>query len=127
MMTSPGLDADRGDPDQIRVGSLVLEVGQSCLRRLNWEVSYERPAALALLLERPPRGFSRERRSFGLCELGDAFGHTILIVERSLRTQIRVHYLTPPEERGVVATEIAERILERIQGSGVSPQYGGGP
>jgi len=116
-MPEETLQAGEHDPDEIRVGaSLSIQVGQSCLRRLTWEVSHEPAATLRRLLERAPSGFACERRAFGLSELTDGSGHSILIVEKSLRTQIRVHYLTPPERRGAVAAEIAARILATLGG-----------
>lgn len=96
-----------------------LRLGHSCHRMLVWEcvrmpsdVALALPEALALV------GYAEDRRSPLVRELVHPEGHSVVIVPRTGRVQIRVHYLTPLEAREVAACNVARELgvlVERLR------------
>jgi len=78
-----------------------------CFRSLNWRCDLptgsDCDVIVAALVK---RGFEAVRPSGVLRLLRDATGHEVVLVPATGRVQIRVHYLTPEEERRFTAERI---------------------
>jgi hypothetical protein len=87
---------------------LGLRLGHSCHRMLVWECE---PIARDSVLELPAflteLGYSEQGRSPLVRELFHPCEHSVVIVPRTGRVQIRVHYLTPLEAREAQAKAVA--------------------
>lgn len=99
-------------------GALGLSLGQSCHRMLVWECARIAPSVAQALPEALARvGYTEDSRSPLVRDLVHPAGHSVVIVPRTGRVQIRVHYLTPLEAREHAACEVAEElsaVLERL-------------
>lgn len=95
---------------------LGLRLGHSCHKNLVWECARVAPAA-ALALPELLRdlGYSEQGRSPLVRELVHPREHGVVIVPRTGRVQIRVHYLTPLEAREQAACEVAREISELLE------------
>jgi len=96
---------------------LGLRLGHSCHRDLVWECARLAPGvALALPELLGELGYSEQGRSPLVRELVHPREHGVVIVPRTGRVQIRVHYLTPLEARAQAAHELAREISELLEG-----------
>lgn len=94
---------------------LDLRLGHSCHRNLVWECARLAPAAALALPELLREvGYSEQVRSPLVRELVHPREHGVVIVPRTGRVQIRVHYLTPLEAREQAAHEVAREISELL-------------
>lgn len=76
----------------------------SCFRGLNWRCDLPPGSDCEVLaLRLGPAGWTSAPSVAKLLLLRSAEGHEILLVPRTLRVQIRVHYLTPEAERRLTA------------------------
>jgi hypothetical protein len=94
---------------------MELARDQSCLRSLNWRCDL--PAGsdcdriAAALAE---KGFASTGGSSMFRILRSPEGHEIVLVPRTGRVQIRVHYLTPEEERRFAAEGVFALLVRSI-------------
>jgi len=102
--------------DEPPAGALLgLRLGHSCHRNLVWECARVAPAAALALPELLREcGYSEQGRSPLVRELVHPREHGVVIVPRTGRVQIRVHYLTPLEAREQAACEVAREISELL-------------
>lgn len=95
---------------------LGLRLGHSCHRMLVWECErIARDAVLGLPAFLAERGYSEQSRSPLVRELFHPCEHSVVIVPRTGRVQIRVHYLTPLEAREAAATAVARDLGAYIE------------
>lgn len=93
-----------------------LRLGHSCHRNLVWECARLAPAAALELPELLRElGYTEQGRSPLVRELVHPAEHGVVIVPRTGRVQIRVHYLTPLEAREQAAHEVAREISELLE------------
>ncbi len=91
---------------------------QSCLRSLNWRTDLPPGGQLDPLVA------ALSRADFTPTSTGESpllvlrarEGHEVLIVRRSGRVQIRVHYLTPEPERRAAAEAIFRTLVRGVVG-----------
>ena len=94
-----------------------LSLGHSCRRLLIWECHIAHASLAGLLANRlEERGYTPSARSVLLSELTHPDEHSVVIVPRTGRVQIRVHYLTPLCERRAKAAEVAMDISACLAG-----------
>ena len=108
-VSAPLESIEAGDPGRL----LTIYPAPSCLRRLAWECifssdSLKRQLPSVLLSAR----YDDESRCDWLREFRHRSGHSVLFVPRTLRVQIRLHYLTPEAERSVAAHALAAELCE---------------
>jgi hypothetical protein len=85
-----------------------VSAGHSCYRQLTWECLFEPPAAATTIIEQLlARGFIDDSHSALVRELLHPEEHRIVIIPSTGRVQLRLHYLTPQNERGTVAQGFA--------------------
>lgn len=97
-------------------GPLGLRLGHSCHRMLVWECARISPGlALALPDALAAVGYSEDRRTPLVRDLVHPSGHSVVIVPRTGRVQIRVHYLTPLEAREAAAGDVARELSALIE------------
>lgn len=70
---------------------------------------------LALLDALAGAGYTEDLRSPLVRELVHPEGHSVVIVPRTGRVQIRVHYLTPLEARQAAACEVARELSALLE------------
>lgn len=94
---------------------LGLQLGHSCHRMLVWEFARIAPSAALELIELLGEiGYSEQLRSPLVRELVHPEEHSVVIVPRTGRVQIRVHYLTPLEAREATAREVARELAALV-------------
>ena len=108
---------------------LGLRLGHSCHRMLVWECErLGRDLALGLPEFLRELGYSEHSRSPLVRELVHPCEHSVVIVPRTGRLQIRVHYLTPLESREaeakVVARDLSSFIEAQARDTRPSPMLG---
>ncbi len=86
---------------------LRLRVRNGCRRWLTWECELPQEDVRSLPKRLLARGFSDVSQFERVAELIDEHGHAVVIVPSTGRVQIRVHYLTPHEERQQAALTVA--------------------
>ena len=87
---------------------LAIRPANSCLRRLAWDCDFAEPPALPELCSALlAAGFVDDSRADFLRELRHQSGHSVLVVPRTGRVQLRLHYLTPLLERRATAERFA--------------------
>jgi hypothetical protein len=92
---------------------VTIRPANSCLRRLAWDCELsQRPAALELYAALRSAGYVDDSRADWLYELRHGSGHSVLIVPRTGRVQLRLHYLTPAPERATAARALAQHVAE---------------
>lgn len=92
-----------------------LRLGHSCHKHLIWECELADKKAAAALPDRLfARGYREQSRSTLVREFMHPGEHSVVVVPRTGRVQIRVHYLTPLRLRAVRAREIAAEIAACI-------------
>ena len=97
--------------------ALQFRVGHSCRRLLVWDCQIIDKPAVSALAERLVRlGYTQSSHSHLVQELAHPDEHTVIIVPRTARVQIRVHYLTPLAERAAAAALVASDIRSCIDG-----------
>ncbi len=89
---------------------LRLRVRNGCRRWLTWECELPQEDVRSLPTRLLARGFSDVSQFERVAELVDEHGHAVVIVPSTGRVQIRVHYLTPHEERRQAALMVARAI-----------------
>lgn len=94
---------------------MELARDQSCFRSLNWRCDL--PAGsdcdrLAATLAE--KGFAAVGGPSAIRTLRSPEGHEVVLVPRTGRVQIRVHYLTPEEERRFVAEGVFALLVRSI-------------
>lgn len=115
----PGCAAGAEHADPMTVGALGLQLGHSCHRMLVWECARVQPAVtLALPDALRDVGYSEHCRTPLVRELVHPREHSVVIVPRTGRVQIRVHYLTPLEAREAAAREVARELCALIRRAG---------
>lgn len=88
-----------------------LRLGHSCHKHLIWDCELSDKKLAAVLPERLLRnGYTERSRSSLVRELVHPAEHSVVVVPRTGRVQIRVHYLTPLGLRAARAREIAAEI-----------------
>jgi hypothetical protein len=101
-----------------------IDADHACFRRLGWRCALvdagldplgAAPGMIAL-------GYTRVDRAAGLVELRHPRGHTVLLVARSKRIQLRLDVETPADERVATAVELAEALAESARGSKGTPE-----
>lgn len=86
---------------------MKLELGHSCYRNLNWEcVGGTREQAVALAAALPALGYVDESYDAFVRIFSSEDDHTIVLIPRTGRIQIRIHYLTPTDTRADAAAEV---------------------
>jgi len=99
--------------------ALGLSVGHSCRRLLYWECQAADKRQLeTLALGLVARGYRDGSRSPFFRELWHPDEHSVLIVPRTGRVQIRVHYLTPLAEREAEARRVFGDIAACLEPAG---------
>ena len=84
-----------------------LEIGHSCYRNLTWEcVGGTRDQAVLLTALLPKLGYADESYDDAVRIFVSPEEHTIVLIPRTGRIQIRIHYLTPAEARKVAAERV---------------------
>ena len=84
-----------------------LELGHSCYRNLNWEcVGGTREQAVALADALPALGYVDESYDSFVRIFSSEDDHTIVLIPRTGRIQIRIHYLTPAGTRADAAAAV---------------------
>ena len=106
---SPPPSAEGSEPE------LSLEIGHSCHRMLVWDLGRV-ATQLASRLPEGLLGLGYFERSFSklVQELGHPEGHSVVVVPRTGRLQIRVHYLTPIEAREAAARRVADDVASSL-------------
>ena len=96
--------------------ALGLSLGHSCHRMLVWECT-RIPASAAVTLPDLlcEAGYSEASRSPLVRELVHPREHSVVVVPRTGRLQIRVHYLTPLEARQAAALELARELSDLVE------------
>lgn len=115
------MPVEQGDTraEEVSGGLLGLEVGHGCYRHLTWEcVLAERGRAGALAEGLRALGFSDVSANALIRELVDAEQHRVIVVPRTGRVQIRVHYLTPYEARRAAARGVAAALASALADDG---------
>lgn len=96
--------------------ALGLQLGQSCHRMLVWECARVSPAVAHSLPDAlREAGYSEQCRTPLVRELVHPSEHSVIIVPRTGRVQIRVHYLTPLEARQAAACAVAQELNALIE------------
>ena len=106
-----------GEPSGSEPGAdaLGLRLGHSCHKNLVWECARLAPAAALALPELLRElGYAEQGRSPLVRELVHPREHGVVIVPRTGRVQVRVHYLTPLEAREQAAREVAHEISKAL-------------
>lgn len=94
-----------------------LKLGHSCHKHLIWECELSDKKVAAVLPDRlSSRGYHEQSRSALVRELVHPQEHSVVVVPRTGRVQIRVHYLTPLGLRALRAREIALEIAACTSG-----------
>lgn len=98
---------------------LVRDPG--CLRDLLWRIRLPEGADAGALADRLQAQGWRERSAIRqVRDLEGPEGHRLVIVPRTARVQIRVHYLTRLDERGRMAQRVHAQILEMCRKAGTA-------
>lgn len=108
---------ENDDTTRLDVGGAVLglRLSQSCYRRLTWECELLEPSKAASLSEKlRALGYCDESRFSWVHELARPDGHHVIIVPRTGRIQIRIHYLTPFAQRQACALGVAREIASAL-------------
>lgn len=107
-LAAPAAELETGE-------ALGLCLGHSCHRMLVWECVRIAPGvALALPEALAEVGYTEDRRTPLVRELVHPAAHSVVIVPRTGRVQIRVHYLTPLEAREAAACQVARELSALI-------------
>jgi hypothetical protein len=97
-------------------GQLRLTLAHSCHRELTWECELpQRSDAEHLASALRASNYLDESHSAAVLEFVDAQGHRIVLVPRSGRVQLRIHYLTPLPARSGAARTLAEALQALLQ------------
>jgi hypothetical protein len=90
-----------------------ISAGHSCFRGLTWDCELTPSASLLVVIQNLlDEGFVDESRSTRVRELLHPGEHRVVLIPSTGRVQLRLHYLTPLEERKTVAQSFAD-LLER--------------
>ena len=107
---------DEADSEPESGAGLGLSLGHSCHRMLVWDCARIRPEIAEALPEvLAAAGYSEDFRSPLVRELVHPREHSVVIVPRTGRLQIRVHYLTPHEARARAASEVARELALLVE------------
>lgn len=120
-MAMPSNTAGSAPPSAVGSSkSAVLKAASCCYKQLSWEYEIaDRVNARELARELPNHGFVDESRLDAVREFRASEGHAIVLIPKTGRLQIRVHYLTPLSDRKAVAQKVAA-LLEQLL-SGLEP------
>ncbi len=96
-------------------GCLTLRLAHSCYRHLIWDCGLVNEEQAARLLSGLSRRYADESRFAWVRELTHPDGHSIVVVPRTGRVQIRLHYLTPHGERERCARQVVGELSAALR------------
>lgn len=93
----------------------VLHRDPSCLRDLLWRIALSSPEDAARLADRLQAcGWQPQTTVPQVRDLEGPEGHRLVIVPRTGRVQLRVHYLTAPRARRDAARSVHRRVMDLL-------------
>ncbi len=94
----------------------TLEQDHGCYFGLSWRCSFDPPVSPEQLVEGLCAAGWKDNsaRNTLLYELRHRDGHTLVIVPRTGRVQLRLNYLVPREQRRVTVDAVFESIIRAI-------------
>ncbi len=93
----------------------MLRVANCCHRLLSWDYELQdRDSALRLAQRLPDSGFSDESRVSVVLEFCSPEGHNVVLVPSTGRIQIRIHYLTPLDQRESAALRVEQQLTSAL-------------
>jgi hypothetical protein len=108
-------DEDEAPPALDPGSGLALELGHGCYQRLVWELTPSNHERAARLLQRlPGLGFRDESRHPTVREFADPSGHLVVLVPKTGRVQLRIHYLTPVSDRREAARTLGNTLSRAL-------------
>lgn len=96
---------------------MKLELGHSCYRHLTWEcVGGTRADATLLAAALPSLGYIDKSYDALIRIFISVDEHTIVLIPRTGRIQIRIHYLTPVDTRADAAEKVMTKLICALAG-----------
>lgn len=102
-----GRSAPNSGPAEVQI-----RAGHSCYRGLTWDCELTPRTSVAAIIDHLlASGFVDESRAPRVRELVHPDAHRVVLIPSTGRVQLRLHYLTPPDERREVAENFAGLLL----------------
>lgn len=114
-MTACAEDEEEAPPELDPGSGFSLELGHGCYQKLVWELTpRDRERATRLAQKLSELGFRDESRHPAVREFADPSGHLVVLVPKTGRLQLRIHYLTPVADRREAARALANVLARAL-------------